>query len=184
MALWLTCGCVDHTCGLVRCHDLFWPSGIVTTPVILFSQLHVHIVFDGNRVFQAQMKLWGVSEAKGAQEGGRWGERKGQTAMKRGCLQERSCCGNNGGFLFICFEILSHLLPPSFSLSPPSFPSLLPFFLSLPYYVVLFLHLFPHLTFGFFSLSFMTTPPWPQFLWFPHFLFFPPFLYLSLFLRS
>ncbi|XP_012791149.1 integrin beta-1-binding protein 2 isoform X2 [Sorex araneus] len=24
------------------------------------TELHVHIVFDGNRVFQAQMKLWGV----------------------------------------------------------------------------------------------------------------------------
>lgn len=33
------------------------------------TELHIHIVFDGNRVFQAQMKLWGVSEDKGAQVG-------------------------------------------------------------------------------------------------------------------
>lgn len=36
-------------------------------PLLLFSQLHVHVVFDGNRVFQAQMKLWGVSEEKRAE---------------------------------------------------------------------------------------------------------------------
>lgn len=51
------------------CFD-FW---IVTTLIILFSQLHVHIVFDGNHVFQAQMKLWGVSEDKEAQEGWQMG---------------------------------------------------------------------------------------------------------------
>uniref|UniRef100_A0A8D1CDV7 Integrin beta-1-binding protein 2 n=1 Tax=Sus scrofa TaxID=9823 RepID=A0A8D1CDV7_PIG len=29
------------------------------------TELHIHIVFDGNRVFQAQMKLWGVAENLG-----------------------------------------------------------------------------------------------------------------------
>lgn len=50
-----------------RTNNSFRPSGIATTFIILFSQLHVHIVFDGNRVFQAQMKLWGVSEEKWAE---------------------------------------------------------------------------------------------------------------------
>lgn len=67
MDVWITS--LAWFCVIMICFD-FW---IVTTLIILFSQLHVHIVFDGNHVFQAQMKLWGVSEDKEAQEGWQMG---------------------------------------------------------------------------------------------------------------
>lgn len=67
---------MDHTlawfCVIMICSNLL----DCYYPIILSSQLHVHIVFDGNRVFQAQMKLWGVSEDKGAQEGGHMGVKR------------------------------------------------------------------------------------------------------------
>lgn len=68
---WLTRGCRAHGSGLVVCRSDSLRPGIVTAPVILCSQLHVHVVFDGNRVFQAQVKLWGVSEDEGCEGGGR-----------------------------------------------------------------------------------------------------------------
>lgn len=62
---------------------------------------------------------------------GRWDEKKGQTAMNRGCLEGKGVImGRSGDFLFICFYILSlPLLFPPF-LPPFSFPlslTMLPF---------------------------------------------------------
>lgn len=62
--------------------------------------------------------------------------------MNRGCLEgEGVLMGRSGGFLFICFYILS--------LSLPFFSIPFLFFPPPPHYVVLFLHLSPHLTFLF-----------------------------------
>uniref|UniRef100_A0A8I5MWG1 Integrin subunit beta 1 binding protein 2 n=1 Tax=Papio anubis TaxID=9555 RepID=A0A8I5MWG1_PAPAN len=104
------------------------------------TELHVHIVFDGNRVFQAQMKLWGVSEDQGAQEGEADGVKE-RLDWNRGCLEGRSCSRKIE--IFSSFAFIFSLSPalPTF-LFPSSLPS--PFsslisFLSLPYYIVLFL---------------------------------------------
>ncbi|XP_071462600.1 integrin beta-1-binding protein 2 isoform X1 [Marmota flaviventris] len=101
------------------------------------TELHIHIVFDGNRVFQAQMKLWGVSEEKGTKVGETDGVKEGPDGMKKGYPEGRSCSGKVEIFLFICFHIPSLFPPFPFPLPPPSF-SLLLFLSSLsPFFIFL-----------------------------------------------
>lgn len=120
------------------------------------TELHIHIVFDGNRVFQAQMKLWGVSEEKGTKVGETDGVKEGPDGMKKGYPEGRSCSGKVEIFLFICFHIPSLFPPFPFPLPPPSF-SLLLFLSSLsPFFI--------------FLSSLITTLP--QSFWFLHSLFF------------
>uniref|UniRef100_A0A8C4M4A5 Integrin subunit beta 1 binding protein 2 n=1 Tax=Equus asinus asinus TaxID=83772 RepID=A0A8C4M4A5_EQUAS len=121
------------------------------------TELHVHIVFDGNRVFQAQMKLWGVSEDKGAQEGeADWVKRRARLE----CLEGRSCTGKVK--VFSSFALIFSISPSLiFSLSSPlSFLS--SFSPSLPLTILSYsspIFFSPPYIFCFFSLSFITAPP-------------------------
>uniref|UniRef100_A0A673UW33 Integrin beta-1-binding protein 2 n=1 Tax=Suricata suricatta TaxID=37032 RepID=A0A673UW33_SURSU len=126
------------------------------------TELHVHIVFDGNRVFQAQMKLWGVSEDKGHRRGRKMGEKKDQIGMNRGCLEGKNYSGKVE--VFSSFALIFSL-PLSLPFLPPSFSHFFP--LSL----LLYCFIPPHLVFRTLHLFIFVIHHHPTLTTNPHFLF-------------